>query len=250
MDVPYYGLTGIFYNKARNSSCGCLRALDADGHASDVARSVGDRARVHFRHAEVAAHDHLGGREGPYSDLPQLAGSLPVILWRGPAHVGDGLRGDRAVLQHRGGGTESKAAVRERHRGPHGGAGAGPRVPAPPPPHAPPVPPAPPHPLLQPRGLPAGLPIPPPPLPASSPHAPFPPPALRTIPALSFLEDSSHRTLSCHFITLPRVNDQIPLWWTPRISILSQPTIPIPSLFQIPISVGVYFKRNLFLLFA
>lgn len=58
-----------------------VRVVDTDGHAGDVARGLGDRSRVHIRHPQAAAHDHLGGWQSSDPDLSELAGSLFLRLW-------------------------------------------------------------------------------------------------------------------------------------------------------------------------
>lgn len=70
-----------------------VRAVDADGHASDAAGGLGDGPRLYFRDAQAAADDHVGGGQGADPDVPELAGPVPERLRR-PADVGDRLRRD------------------------------------------------------------------------------------------------------------------------------------------------------------
>lgn len=85
-----------------------VRAVHFNRNTSDVTCGIRDRSRLHIRHQEAAANDHIWGRQGANPDMPQFTRPLPVWLRRGPANVCHRLRGDWAFLQHRRRRTESK----------------------------------------------------------------------------------------------------------------------------------------------
>lgn len=141
-----------------------VRAVHADRHAGDAAGGLRDRPRLHVRHPQAAAHDHVRGGEGADPDVPQLAGPVPLGRLRGPAHVRHWLRGDGTLVQHRRRGTESKTVGVSEPSLPRAAFPAAP-FPPPPAPHDDPAPSPRPDTVLQPGahaelGVPAAVPQP------------------------------------------------------------------------------------------
>lgn len=66
-----------------------VRAFNAHRHAGHVAGGIGDWSRVHVRHAEASADDHLGGRKNSHPNMSELARHPSRRSNERSANVGD-----------------------------------------------------------------------------------------------------------------------------------------------------------------